>query len=187
MEHMNETPTLAPPAAANADGPSGIGGWLILPLLHLTLDMVLFLWQIGQGFMTGYNAGVASVSARSGGAASGSSADAGAASATALTQGEWASVVFVIFAAVGFIYAGYCLLRFFQKKEQVPTLMTGFYLLVIAKMAINLVLLQTYPELAGGPDGMYEAIRGFVQSIVAGAIWIAYFRNSVRVANTFVH
>jgi hypothetical protein len=76
--------------------------------------------------------------------------------------------------------------RFFQKKRQVPALMIGFYVLIIAKAVLNLALLRLYPDLVTAPSDMTDAWRGIAQALIAGAIWIQYFRVSERVENTFV-
>lgn len=152
------------------DEVSGIGGWLLLPILHLLLDVFWFGYLIYQALALG-------VSTVPAGSTPGSP--------DISSSGAMASVAFVVFDFFVLIYALYCLVRFFQKKEQVPALMIGFYVLIILKAFINAALLDTFPELGSGQDE-YDAWRAVIQSIIAGAIWISYFRTSVRVQNTFV-
>jgi len=148
--------------------PLGIGGWLILPPIHLAIDIGLFAWLFVAAAMQqeGTEGGVAGATPQ-------------------LSEAIMASLIFLAFDLAIALFAAFCLVRLFQRKRQVPNLMTAFYLLVIAKAAINLALLYGYPLLATGADDMFNAWKGVVQSAVAGAIWISYFRVSVRVANTF--
>jgi len=139
----------------------GIGGWLLLPPLHLLLDMGRFVWL--------------TVSAWSAHAA-----------ALAMSGMQAAVGLFALNGLVA-LYALVCLVRLFEKKSYVPTMMTAFYLLIIAKAVADLAVLLIYPDLSQEPDAVYQDSMGVVQSLVPGAIWIAYFHKSERVKNTFVN
>ncbi|MEJ0025167.1 MAG: DUF2569 domain-containing protein [Rhizomicrobium sp.] len=145
---------------------SGIGGWLILPPIHLAVDAIVFALLFVDLAKTSATAGTGSAGP----------------SALALA----ASTIFFLFDAAVVVYALYCLVRFFQKKHQVPRLMIIFYSLVIAKAVVNLSLLLIFPDLVQNPDkDMFGAWKGVIQAVIAGAVWISYFQASVRVANTF--
>ncbi len=183
MTETAETPPLAALTPLPAPSPVGIGGWLILPILHLIADIVIFVLIFVQAAAPQMSPTIAAPS----GPVLPPAPVSGVAVAPGPSQGEFASVAFLVFTAAIAAYTIYCLVRFFQKKEQVPALMTGFYSLIIAKAFLNLVLLNIYPELITGPGDTPEAVRGIVRAVVSGAIWIAYFNRSVRVQNTFVH
>jgi len=74
------------------------------------------------------------------------------------------------------LFAFYCLVRFFQKKVQAPALISLLYLVQILEAVF--ALLYT--------NGRYDTRKDFIVTLIASSIWIAYFRRSKRVANTFV-
>jgi hypothetical protein len=141
----------------------GIGGWLVLPPLHLAIDFLLFAWLFGIAI---------------------------ARHTVPLTGGDTAglqdAIILFYFNGVVSLYAVYCLMRLLQKKKDAPALMTGFYLLTIAQALADAVLLQMYPSLQTAPNAVLQDWLTVVRAVVIAAIFIAYFRRSVRVRNTFV-
>jgi hypothetical protein len=149
------------------DSPRGIGGWLILPIIHLFADLGVLIFGVAAGF-------------RKGTAASQISSD-------AFPQGAIFFVLFLFFAVAVCAYAAYCLVRLFQKKRDVPELMMVFYVLVAIKAVITLGLLRHFPNAQTTDDVLRSAWQGFFGAVAAAIVWIAYFRKSVRVRNTFVN
>ena len=149
--------------------PMGIGGWLVLPPIHLLIDIGLFFYLVWLGFGQGAP-----------------KSDSGTAPVT-ITESEWASLVFCSFDLLLAIYAVFCLVRLFQKRKSIPELMTWFYLMVLLKAVANVAILHSYPELGAADKDMFSAWKGVAQGVVAGIVWISYFHVSVRVKNTFVH
>ncbi len=99
---------------AREDFVEGIGGWLLLPLLHLILNIFYF----ASALWNGLSKPVAPDTAQS---------------IRANPVATDVSIAFLVFVALITVYAVYCLVRFFQKKENVPSLMIGFYGLLIAR------------------------------------------------------
>jgi hypothetical protein len=166
----------------------GIGGWLILPIIHLLLNGGTILFSLGQGFVKGFAQGWNAEQSKAAAAASHDAASQVIAPAQVnLTFPEQCSALFAFFCLCIVLYALFVLLRFFQKRRSVPRLMIAFYLLLLTMTAINLYLLRTFPELQATPSDMGDAVMGIVRVVVAVLIWIPYFLVSVRVKNTFVH
>lgn len=145
------------------DYPKGIGGWLLLPLLHLAMDIGQFLWITASSF----------------------SANAAVTALGKLTGLQAAIGVFLLSGAVA-IYALVCLIQFFRRKESVPLLMTVFYVLIVLKAGADLAALLLYPELQADSGAVAADAQGLAGSVVAAIVWISYFQMSERVSNTFV-
>ncbi|CAM5773602.1 hypothetical protein LMIY3S_04233 [Labrys miyagiensis] len=153
--------------ARRPDGPVGIGGWLILPILGLC----------GTILLTGYN--LYSVVSQWEGI-----------KAIILGSNETAAALRVpvgLSALSGFVILGLaalCLYRIFTYSPTVPRLMTIFYvallLMTLGEVGLDKMMADTLGT-AMDPNNLRDVIR-----VVAGAaIWIPYFNRSRRVANTF--
>jgi hypothetical protein len=171
---MTPEPIAAPP---EPDAPVGIGGWLILPLLHLIASPARIVYELVQG----WNEGLAEA---------GADVEVGVEDVIAgleyLNTGERIAAGFALCAAVIVLYAAFCLIQFLRKKRQVPNLMIAFYLLLGALVVGNYVLLANFPALWTAPEDLSDARTGLIRTAIAMAIWIPYFIVSERVKNTFV-
>jgi predicted tellurium resistance membrane protein TerC len=147
--------------------PRGIGGWLILPIVHLVADVVVLVLAIA----TGVKKSAASIHATH----------------AAIPPGALFFIIFLLFAVAICAFAIYCLVQLFQKKRDVPYLMTAFYLLVAIKMLVNLGLVRHFPETQTPDAVLASAWRGFLSASAGAVLWISYFHKSVRVRNTFVN
>jgi hypothetical protein len=154
------------------DGPVGIGGWLVLPLLGLILRPVFFLIAL-INILPVFRAELW----------------------TKLTTPGWSSYsafwapYFIGTALIGgvlTIWGLVLLVLFLQRRKRVPLLYT---LLMVAAAAS--ALFQVFSVLYFShrwPEAFAEArtaIPSVVFSLVGLAIWIPYFWRSVRVRNTF--
>lgn len=168
-------------------GVEGIGGWLILPVVHLTLNGAFILFGFVKGVLRGIAAaapgahvghGVVSAAAR-------------AAAARAQSPGHSEVVSLGLFEIAFLGYIAWCLIRLFQKKKSLPRLMIGFYLTLFLIAAASAYLLTLYPEfrdptLENAPVIGGDPIMGVARGVVVCVVWIPYFLVSARVKNTFV-
>jgi transglutaminase-like putative cysteine protease len=155
--------TLFPPSIAGE--PEGIGGWLVLLAIGISVTPVRLLITMVRS-LPGY--GVASW-------------------ARLTTPGDpayhalWAPVL--MFELIGnvlmFVFACLLVWMFFKRKKQFPIVFIGF---AAANIVINLLQAVYLPLLpikdAGGFRGM---------QVVAALLWILYMLRSRRVRNTFVN
>lgn len=144
-----------------SSGPRGIGGWLLLPVLHLIVDI---------GWFVAISVGVAKAAEEA---------------SKALSAGEWAAVGVYLFDGLVAIYAFICLIQLFRKKSYVPTMMIVFYVLVVTKALADAAALTAYPDLVSDPNAVFQDWMSVVRAVIAAVVWISYFRISVRVENTF--
>lgn len=89
-----------------------------------------------------------------------------------------------------FAFQIYCLVRFLQKRREVPWLMTVLYGLNILGLLISLIAHLKGYEFSG--QGIFTTIATehpilAIVQIGIGVAFIAYFHDSVRVQNTFVN
>jgi Protein of unknown function (DUF2569) len=167
-------------AAPREKGPEGIGGWLLLPVLHLILALAYFVYGFIKGFASPAGEGARLATG------SGTAPPVATASDAAPSLAAAALIAFSLFSIALALYTIYCLVRLFQKKESAPRLMIGFYAMNLVLAVFYYLLLNVYPDLMTDPIGeMGGALKGIFQSAVFAALWISYFRVSVRVENTF--
>lgn len=155
---------------------TGIGGWLVLPPVHLVLNAGIIAYTFVTSFMKGYNEGPTQRAA-------------GAASSVIekfFSPAMLASFGVALISVWVFLYAVFCLIRFFQKTKNVPKLMIGFYSLIMILALANVLAIERFPELSTNPNDTFDAVMGTVRVGIAIAIWIPYFLVSKRVKNTFV-
>jgi hypothetical protein len=151
--------------------PVGIGGWLILPIIHLVSNAGVIAYYATLGFMRGAGAGAA-VTAGS--------------TQIGMRQSEKMLMGIGFFEIFFFIYALHCLQRFFRKKADVPLLMILFYTMLVAKTSAYVYLLYLFPDARSTAHSLSDAEFTLFKIVIFAAIWIPYFRVSVRVKNTFV-
>lgn len=142
--------------------PKGIGGWLILPLIGLIFAPLYLLWLVWQRLPE----------------------IAEKVPAHALV----AQIATIILTLPFFAFLIFCLVRFLQERRSVPWLMTIFYgFNVIAGLAVIIGRLKGYDfpeELAAYSLVAGHTLTTAIQTLLS-IVWIFYFHNSVRVANTF--
>jgi ACR3 family arsenite efflux pump ArsB len=148
-------------------GPVGLGGWLILPMLGLLITplagMVLIATYPDMSDVWQY-----------------------------LTLGQSAFVIAEIaMNAVVLLVAPIALLAFMFKRWEI---FPGWYMIWAAAVPIMhfadaLMSYAVFPEAyTDGTTAVFdkETTRGILRSIFSAAIWIPYMMRSERVANTFV-
>lgn len=168
--------TDAPIFKAVTGQPSGLGGWLVLPLIGLVLAPLMMVklllfdifpafqpekWEqftsVGSPIYSSYWAPYLIISMF-----------------VTLTLAIWSSILFFMF---------------IRRKRQIPFLMSLFYLATAAAALFEFLSIQhlvaQVPALAD-PEVTRRAQTGLVRGLVALAVWVPYFRTSVRVRNTFV-
>jgi hypothetical protein len=149
---------------AEAGGQTGLGGWLVLPMIALCVSPVRYVVATGSGLQMVF--GIEDPSNLS---------------------GLWYFAILIGFTAQGFflsVLIGLAVL-FFARRWILPKayvvmllMMTAYSLL---DLGLCLALDRQYPEDPLVP----EASRVAVQTVIAAMIWIPYFMKSRRVRNTF--
>lgn len=152
-------------------GPSGIGGWLILPLIGLIISLIKTAFVLLNQTIPFINSGVIDK-------LSDPSHPKYSPLWNILSNYELiGNLIFVIFPVV-------LLIQMFAKSKLFPKLMIALY-------STSLIYLLGgyffYTQLPTAQDLHNKATVDIIKSLIAALIWIPYFRMSVRVKNTFVH
>ena len=141
------------------EAPSGIGGWLLLPLLGLIYSSVVILYQTVHGLLAG-----------------GFAPD---------TESEISRIVSYVFLAADYLifaFGLFCLVRFLQRKKELLRLIFAYYGLCFTVLTVQCVVILGFPALSPfEPQVFFRASIGLLLSL----IWPAYFERSVRVKRTF--
>ncbi len=153
----------------SAPAPSGIGGWLILPLVHLAVNGLVIAINAATGIGEGYG-----LMPPAGGAAP-LPRDLN----LLLLSISW-------FEAALLGYVVFCAIQLLRKTSRVPRLMTAFYGLLLAMAAGEYFLAGATLPPNAPPAAMAGAVKTVMGAVIAAAIWIPYFTMSKRVKNTFV-
>ncbi len=88
-------------------------------------------------------------------------------------------LMIIVFAAVYIILSGVVLYFIFSRK-------IVFRILFVAQVAADLVLAVVFNAILAN-KGYDTSYTGFFQTIIGGAIWIAYLYKSKRVKNTYIY
>ncbi|HHH10721.1 MAG TPA: DUF2569 domain-containing protein [Sorangium sp.] len=153
------------------NGPRGIGGWLLLPLLHLVVTAVRGLASLALDHAPMYVAG-----------------------------GDWWTIidphfddyhplwgpliVFETTATVAFVIAAATALwLMFRRSITFPRVMIGFYLTNAVYALLEYVGCMVVPALASATGA--RATQQLVGAFIGCLIWVSYMHASKRVANTF--
>ena len=144
-------------------GPSGIGGWLILPIIGF----------VGTIAATGYN--LAQV-VRTAGELMAVLED----PTIGLMAVKIPAVLSVVLGMLVVLSAAYCLYLIAARRRAIIAFATAHYLILAAASLVDNAWLGT--TLAAPELNMEDLLR----VIVVTMIWTAYFHKSKRVRNTFV-
>lgn len=152
-------------------GPSGLGGWLVLVQIGLIVTIFKVVLQLVNYNLPSFGREYWGV--------------------LASPQGElyhplWAPALIFEAAANGvlLLLAVLTLILFYQKKALMPRMIILLYTINLLIVIIDYALLRNIPMAFEFDDG--STLRGLVRAVLTCALWIAYFRKSVRVRNTFV-
>jgi hypothetical protein len=149
------------------EGPVGIGGWLILPILHLCGSIVLTLINL-YGIVSEWSGIKAIIIGGN---------DKLVALRLPLAISSILGIAVLILACI-------CLYRLLTRSPTTPKLMTFFYIGMVVATLGDVAADNMMSGILGSstdPDNFKDLLR----VIVAAAIWIPYFNRSRRVANTF--
>jgi hypothetical protein len=161
-------------------GPTGLGGWLILPVIGLFYTALTAVRWITSSMIPDLRSGVWASLTTPG---------------TRFYHPVWAPLLsFESICNVLLVVGSVILLVFmFQKRPFLPKLMVGFYLCAFLFIVIDsVVVLAAAPSVA--PDAVIREQIGWTtgpilaqvaRSALVFAIWIPYFLMSKRVKNTF--
>ncbi len=155
---------------------SGIGGWLVLPLLGL----VLTVFSAGKGFLS-----ETLPSLRAEAWSQLTSPD------SPVYSNFWAPYI-VISGLFNLVLVGSAitlLVFFFRRRRAVPFLISLFYAFGVVTASFEALSVRYLSnELPGlmEPEEVRIAYLGIVRSVVVALVWVSYFRVSTRVRATFV-
>lgn len=156
----------------NNDGPQGLGGWLILPMLGLILTPIRLGALLVMTYLPIFSEGAWEVLTTPGSEA---------------YHPLWAP--FLIFEILGnacfVVFAGILLILLFKKHYRFPSLMILFYVSNLAFVGIDFFVADLIPAVAEESDP--ESIKELTRTVISAAIWIPYFMRSRRVQNTFTY
>lgn len=151
-------------------GPSGIGGWLVLPIIGFVGTILLTLWNLSQA-TSEIDGLVAIFNATSG----------------PLVALKVPTAASFITACLVILSAGYCLYLIFAKNLAIINFATAHYLILasagLADAWLGIALDKADLGVTSDPTIVRDAVRG----ILIACIWIPYFHLSKRVRNTFVN
>jgi hypothetical protein len=156
--------------APRRDGPEGLGGWLILPMIGLFLSPLMALASAAGNLLPLFQ---------------------NRAYAALTTPGLpnydtwWAPYILGMCMIVVAQFAGSIVLLVlaFNRARWFPRGMIAFYLLMLLATVWDMAILM-HLDLPGANQA--SAITAFGRSAVVSMVWIPYFLSSRRVRNTFV-
>lgn len=159
--------TVQPLEAKPAEGPKGIGGWLILPIIHLITTIIftsINLWPVVENKDNFINLAFDPTY-------------------------RWVLLPMLVSTASGIAIlalAAAALVMLCLKRRILRVLMICFYAFMVAAMAFETSLVFAFEEFRETPADEPEMMKELFRSVVAAAIWIPYFLVSKRVKATFV-
>jgi hypothetical protein len=162
--------------ALYSEGPSGLGGWLALPIIGLILTALLAGTTLIGDVFPAFQPNTWTALTSPGSPA---------------YHALWGPLI-VFDAAAGSVMLVapiFLLVLLFQKKLMLPRLMIYFYLFTLVAVAVDsagtVAIAGAFPELMS--QVKTDAIGGIARGALGAAIWIPYFLYSKRVRNTFVN
>lgn len=147
--------------------PSGIGGWLIIPLLGLITTIILAgytLWVSLNSFT--YSQWITVIK-----------------TFTVLSNSMLSSI---IFGFTSIITAMIILFLFLSRNYRTPNFFIGYLIYLAIVTIFDSVSIFYVSKTINAPE-MMNGVRGsFIRVFISCAIWIPYFLYSERVKNTFI-
>lgn len=147
--------------------PSGIGGWLIIPLLGLIATIILSvykLWSALNNFT--YIQWITVIK-----------------TFTALSN---SMVVSIIFGFTSIIIASIVLFLFISRNHRTPKWFIRYLIFLAIVTIFESASIYYISKIIDAPDMMNGVPGSFIQVIITCVIWIPYFLYSERVKNTFI-
>ena len=159
-------------AADRVEGPSGLGGWLILPAIGLIVTPFRLMAYLLTDLLPIFQDG---------------SWDFLTTPGTEAYHPMWAPVILFELAGNLFfvVMAVVLIFLFFTKSHRFPRLMIVFLLSNLAFVFGDYALANTIPFVAN-MEADAEVYKEMARGIGGVAIWVPYFLVSKRVKNTFV-
>jgi hypothetical protein len=149
-------------------GPTGLGGWLILPMIGMFLTPVIA--AIGMRDLLPLLSAASGLNATQ-------------------TLLVWFEVVVNLVLQVGMPI--YLLTLFFKRKHQFPSIYAGWLTVNLIVVLVDLVLVynafRPYYDTPGVEFWDPDTAQTVSRTIFGVAIWVPYMFNSKRVKNTFVN
>ncbi|KWX74573.1 DUF2569 domain-containing protein [Paenibacillus jilunlii] len=152
-------------------GPSGLGGWLVLVQIGMIAMLFSLVLKLLNYNLPSFNAEYWGMLASKEGE---------------LYHPLWAPLI--VFEAIAnlllLVLCVFTLVLFYQKKALLPRVIILLYCSSLFISVIDYIFLLNIPlarETSGG-----RSTRTLVRSVITCVIWLAYFRKSERVSNTFV-
>lgn len=157
-------------SGAGGEGPAGLGGWLILPLI----GWVLTLGLTGANILAAVTDPDVSPILRE------PSPD--------LPEGVRGVMLASLFAALLVLAMASSiasLVAFFRRSRRMVPIATVHFLLLFAAGFIEYGAAQVIGAATGDEQIARDAVRDLLRGVIAAAIWIPCFHRSRRVRNTF--
>jgi len=142
---------------------NGIGGWLVFPAIGIVLGPIIMLLKLLnlESMKSGINWDVVETNIRD-----------------VVAFEEFTNIVLIIFLI-------YVAILFFKKNKKAPKIFISY---IVTALIINVIHFIIGLELHGEMKTIYLIISGksLIISIISAAIWIPYFKESLRVKATFI-
>lgn len=161
----------APGLTIPASHPSGIGGWLLLPAISLFIGLAMLAYTFAQTFHPYANPYVWTALLHK-------QSPFYNVTLAAIIAWEIVANLFLLFLLL------WLMTLFFRKQKRAPDIYIFF---MACNFIIRLLDLMVTTVLIDDPDRDYSMeVWELIRLAVICAIWIPYFRKSVRVKNTFI-
>lgn len=162
---------LDPSPALPAEGPSGLGGWLILPLLGLIFRPIIVIGLLAGTYLPLFQKGTwAKLTTPS----------------SPSYHPLWAPILSfeIAYNLALLAFCIYLAVHFLRSSAKTPRLYILMLVAIPAFLTLDQVLASQIPNL---PSAALEKNLGaIIGSIASAAVWVPYFLHSVRVRNTFI-
>lgn len=157
--------------ASYLTGKSGLGGWLVLVQIGLWSSLIMLLFSLVTSVLTIDVEVWEAVTSKG----------------SEYYHPLWGPFMIaeIIINMLLLIFCIYIIVKFYGKKSTLPRLMIIFYIVNLAIIIVDYILVLQIPLLREMDNG--DSIKEIVRAVLVCAIWTAYFTQSVRVKNTFVN